>query len=51
MGDMYCGKCHRFGIYWVKLGTMNQHTYCPHCGGVNCQQEAESEQDNIIEED
>ena len=38
MGSMYCDKCHRFGIYWKNLGGFNQHTCCPHCGGVNCQQ-------------
>ena len=38
MSEMYCGRCHRFGIYWVGLGTLNEHTYCPYCHGVNCQQ-------------
>ena len=38
MGDMYCSKCHRFGIYWKNLGTCTEHTFCPYCGGVNCQQ-------------
>ena len=38
MGDMYCGRCHRFGIYWVGLGGLIEHTYCPHCHGINCQQ-------------
>jgi hypothetical protein len=43
MGDMYCGCCHRFGIYWVGLGGLNEHTYCPYCHGVNCQQIEEPE--------
>ena len=43
MGEMYCSKCYRFGIYWKNLGGMNQHTYCPHCGGINCQQVEEIE--------
>jgi hypothetical protein len=43
MGDMYCGRCHRFGIFWVGLGGMNEHTYCPYCHGTNCQQVEEEE--------
>jgi len=38
MGDMYCEKCYRFGIYWKNLGSYNEHTFCPHCRGINCQQ-------------
>jgi hypothetical protein len=45
MGDMCCGKCYRFGIYWIGLGTGNPHTYCPNCGGVNCQQAEEPEEE------
>jgi predicted Zn-ribbon and HTH transcriptional regulator len=45
MGDMYCSKCHRCGVYWVALGSMNEHTRCPHCEGINCQQ-IEEENDN-----
>ena len=37
MGEMICSRCHRFGIYWKNLGTLNEHTYCPHCQGINCQ--------------
>ena len=43
MGDMYCGRCHRFGIFWFGLGGMNEHTYCPYCHGTNCQQVEEEE--------
>jgi hypothetical protein len=43
MGDMICSKCHKYGIYWKNLGTMNQHTYCPHCSGINCQKMEEVE--------
>jgi len=33
---MICGNCNKIGIYWK--GTIdNMHTYCPHCGGTNCQ--------------
>jgi len=49
MGDMYCGRCHRFGIHWVGLGGMNEHTRCPHCQGTNCQQ-MEEEQEMSFEE-
>jgi hypothetical protein len=47
MGDMYCSRCHRFGMYWVGLGGLNEHTYCPHCGKTNCQQLEEQEEEEI----
>jgi hypothetical protein len=52
MGQMYCGICHKFGIYWVGLGGLNEHTYCPHCKGINCQQieNTNEEEDNAEEE-
>ena len=45
MGEMFCGRCYRFGIYWKNIGGGNQHTYCPYCGGINCQQVEEFEDD------
>lgn len=37
MSTMVCSRCHKFGIYWRNLGGFNEHTYCPHCNGINCQ--------------
>lgn len=42
MGTMVCSKCGKTGIYWKNLGNPRvlspPYTYCPHCGGRNCQQ-------------
>ena len=46
MSTMYCAKCHLIGIYWKNLGGINEYTFCPNCGGVNCQQvEIENEEE------
>jgi hypothetical protein len=45
MGSLYCNNCHSFGMYWVGLGGMNEHTYCPNCGHINCQQTDEYEEE------
>lgn len=45
MAMMICGRCGRSGIFWKDLGGMNEHTYCPHCGGVHCQRPEEKELD------
>lgn len=50
MAQMFCSRCHRYGIYWKNLGGMNQHTYCPHCGGVNCQEMETLEEENGYDE-
>lgn len=50
MGAMYCSRCHKFGIYWSYIGTYNEHTYCPHCRGINCQQFDEIVESEEIEE-
>ena len=50
MGDMYCSRCNRFGIYWKNLGTFNEHTFCPYCKGINCQQIQEELDENTQED-
>lgn len=39
MGDLRCARCELLGMYWRNLGTLNEHTYCPHCGGINYQED------------
>jgi hypothetical protein len=50
MAQMICSKCHKFGIYWKNLGTINEYTYCPNCQGINCQaleiEEKKEEEEN-----
>lgn len=48
---MYCDRCKTFGIYWKNLGGYNQHTYCPNCNGVNCQQHEIENTDDMDEAD
>ena len=45
MGTLVCSKCGKTGLYWKNLAGIlyPPYTYCPHCGGTNCQQ--------IIDED
>lgn len=50
MGDMICSRCHRFGIFWIGLGTGCPHTYCPHCQGINCQEIDTLEEENGYDE-
>jgi Zn finger protein HypA/HybF involved in hydrogenase expression len=45
---MVCARCHTTGIYWIHLRVMVEapSTYCPNCGGRNCQMvEPETEDD------
>ena len=51
MSTMICA-CGKAGIYWKNLTGLQPYTYCPHCGGTNCQvaDEQESESDNQDEE-
>ena len=42
MTQMIC-RCGRLGIYWKDLAGLSPYTYCPHCGGFNCQQPEEPE--------
>jgi len=39
MSQMICGNCGKYGIYWKNLASQYDapSTYCPHCGGTNCQ--------------
>lgn len=44
MADMRCSLCGRYGIYWRRLTHPDQHTFCPHCKGTNCQEFEETEE-------
>ena len=51
MSEMICKHCGRRGIYWKNLASQyyGPYTYCPHCGGTNCQkreEEFEEEEEN-----
>lgn len=38
MATMICSICGRAGIYWKNLTAIfGAYTYCPNCGGTNCQ--------------
>ena len=56
MTTMICSNCGRMGIYWKNLGSASlmPWTYCPHCGGRNCQEpepmEVEEKMNQIPEE-
>jgi len=45
---MICSNCGKAGIYWKNLGGPRvlspPYTYCPHCGGKNCQKFEEPEE-------
>jgi hypothetical protein len=43
--DMVCETCGRSGIYWKNLGGMSPYTYCPNCGGINCQEPEQREEE------
>jgi hypothetical protein len=53
MSTMVCGNCGRYGIYWKNLSGLSPYTYCPNCGGTNCQtpEEPREEEDGPDEED
>ena len=52
MSTMVCGRCHQYGIYWKNLGGLQPYTFCPNCGGGNCQMPEEPrEEDGPDEED
>jgi len=38
MSTMVCGRCGRTGIYWKDLTGLSPYTYCPNCGGYDCQE-------------
>lgn len=46
MTDMRCARCGQFGIHWRDL-TTSPWTYCPHCGGTNCQEAPEESDEEI----
>ncbi len=37
MSTMICNNCGQYGIYWKNLTGIHPFTYCPNCGGTNCQ--------------
>uniref|UniRef100_A0A6M3KD68 Uncharacterized protein n=1 Tax=viral metagenome TaxID=1070528 RepID=A0A6M3KD68_9ZZZZ len=37
MTMMVCSICGRYDIYWKNLTGLSPYTYCPNCGGTNCQ--------------
>lgn len=47
---MKCSRCGKFGIYWVQLGTMNEHTYCPHCLSVNWEEYIREGDEDVSDE-
>lgn len=49
--QMICSRCGKAGIYWENLTGM-AYTYCPNCGGRNCQQQEEQveEQEEEVED-
>lgn len=54
MGTMVCSICGKYGLYWKNLGGLSPWTYCPHCGGTNCQVKADSfndDEENESEDD
>jgi len=45
MSEMICANCGKRGIHWMK-GSLHHapFTYCPNCGGMNCQKYEEPEE-------
>jgi len=47
---MRCARCGKYGIRWVGPLSDLHGTECPHCGGKNCQEPGEDENDPSYEE-
>lgn len=39
MTQMICDICGKYGIFWRNLHTLYPSTFCPHCSGIDCQEE------------
>ena len=51
MGTMVCSVCGNYGIYWKNLGGLRPYTYCPTCGGTDCEMPEQRSQDEEESED